>query len=310
VIAGDEWVVLSSIANARTVLCNEGSGWIEFESDAHGFRNPPARWGAPVDVALLGDSFTYGNCVADAATIAGRLGNTHTTLNLGMVGTGPLYQLAILREYATQIRPAVVIWIHFENDLGAWDLQREKRSPLLMRYLEPAFSQGLAKRPPQLDSLLREEMRALEARSGVAPPPSAWVIDALLMSGLRERIHILNGELHPRPRHADPEALALFARVAARARDLVASWGGALVLAYLPRERFFNRSISQDHRPAEVLEVGRALGLATLDLGAVIDAQPNPRAMFAGGLGSRPQHLNERGYAVVAEALRELLTSR
>ena len=163
-IDGREVLPLSGPAHATTLLCNELGTWAQFESDQHGFRNAYARWRTPPEVALLGDSFTIGRCVDDDETIAAGLDRAFATLNLGMGGTGPLVQLAILREYGPLSRPRRVIWIHFENDLDAADLGLERRSPLLLQYLELGFSQNLVALRPGLDAEMRSLLAAEEIR--------------------------------------------------------------------------------------------------------------------------------------------------
>jgi hypothetical protein len=72
---------------------------------------------------------------------------------LGLAGAGPLLELATLTEYAAPLKPTVVLWLYFEgNDLR--NLYSELKSPLLMNYLDPDFSQNLIHRQLQIDKAL------------------------------------------------------------------------------------------------------------------------------------------------------------
>ena len=59
-----------------------------------------------------------------------------------MSGTGPLHQLAILKEYVAPLKPKVVLWNFFEgNDLQ--ELVIENNNKILKKYLNNSFSQNL-----------------------------------------------------------------------------------------------------------------------------------------------------------------------
>jgi hypothetical protein len=75
------------------------------------------------------------------------------TLNLGSNSIGPLFELAIRKEYAYFLKPHGVLWCYFEgNDLE--NLRTEKDSPLLMRYVEHDFIQGLLTSQTDIDQAL------------------------------------------------------------------------------------------------------------------------------------------------------------
>ena len=58
-----------------------------------------------------------------------------------MDGNGPLTALASIKEYSKEIRPNIIIWLVFYNDLG--DLERELKNPVLKNYLDINYSQNL-----------------------------------------------------------------------------------------------------------------------------------------------------------------------
>ena len=73
-----------------------------------------------------------------------------------MVGSGPLLELATLKEYLTAIKPETVLWFYFEaNDLQ--DLADESKNPVLMRYLQQRdFNQHLMGRQAEIDGVWKQ----------------------------------------------------------------------------------------------------------------------------------------------------------
>ena len=70
-----------------------------------------------------------------------------------MSGQSSLLQLAAIKEYLPRYAPKIVLWVYCEGiDLD--DLHDESTYPLLMRYLEPTFSQHLLTRQPDIDQAL------------------------------------------------------------------------------------------------------------------------------------------------------------
>ncbi len=104
---GDQEVMpLAGIPSVTTVLCSEAGPYLVYDSDEFGFNNPPGVWDQPIQVALLGDSFTHGACVAADKHFSGIIrARFPGTLNLGMSGTGPLTQFAGVREYLSTLKP-------------------------------------------------------------------------------------------------------------------------------------------------------------------------------------------------------------
>ena len=55
---------LSGISNTRTIHCNEEGYYSIFDSDRYGFNNPDEVWEKrDVNAIIIGDSFTFGDCV-------------------------------------------------------------------------------------------------------------------------------------------------------------------------------------------------------------------------------------------------------
>ncbi|MBI2200639.1 MAG: DUF881 domain-containing protein, partial [Armatimonadetes bacterium] len=122
------------------------------------------RLDGPFDIAAIGDSFTHGMCVPSGKNFVAIVQTRYPrTLNLGIQGTGPLTQLATLKEYLPFVKPKLVFWFYFErNDLN--DLRIAMKSPLLRNYLRRGFSQSLFGKQADLDRALAEYIRKI--RSG------------------------------------------------------------------------------------------------------------------------------------------------
>lgn len=150
----------SGISNVRTVNCNESGYWHLLNSDKYGFNNKNEVWDEKViDYVFLGDSFIYGSCVNNNRTLTSvfkRLSKKNI-INLGMPGTGPLTQLATMREYLKKIKVKNVIWSFYEgNDI--LDFKASYKIPILTKYLyDKNFSQNLINRQNLIDEILNRK---------------------------------------------------------------------------------------------------------------------------------------------------------
>jgi PAS domain S-box-containing protein len=301
-VDGNDLIPLSGIANKITLLCNENGSYVTYESDEQGFNNPHGLWrSGRIDIAALGDSFTHGFCVPPEKNFVALIRQRHPeTINLGMAGNGPLLMLAALSEYLPQYRPKTVLWFYYEqNDLT--DLQTEKKSPLLLRYLEDNYNQGLATRQNSIDQLLmaeierqrdlRKEMR-LEREEKDRKIVQEFARFARL-SAVRTRLGATGAD--PKPSHD----LELFLNILAAASSRVSAWGGKLYFVYLPTwGRYANILDPASEERTRVLSSVRALGVSIIDLHPVFAVQSDPLALFP---FRQYGHYNEKGHELVAE---------
>src|SRR5262249_53217850 len=111
-------------------------------------------------------------CVPAGDGVADLIRDKHAaTITLGIAGDGPLIELAGIEEYLAELKPRVVLWLYYHNDLAS--LEAEKQSPLLRRYLEPGFRQDLAAKQERIDRALAERAGAAEVGAPVWP---AWML--------------------------------------------------------------------------------------------------------------------------------------
>lgn len=309
-VEGREFLPLASVPGAWIVACNEAGRWEIYRSDRHGFRNPDAVWDAPTArLALIGDSFVQGDCVADGATIAGLLRPTlGPVLNLGVSGAGPLSKLAALTEYAAPKAPLDVVWFFFEGNDLTKDLAIERRAPQLRSYLEDNRGQGLIDRPAAVSTALRTFLdNHLRTAMAEVDHPQEALLDFLKLYRLRERFGLDPIGLGLVGEELDVH-LEIFARVMATAKRRISSWGGRLHVAYLPDSaRYFGAAPNgriRDWIRRETLFALRRADIDTIDIHEVFAAQPDPGALFRYA-GS---HYNEDGYRAVARAIERHLT--
>jgi hypothetical protein len=302
-----EVLPLGGISRVPTVHCNESGAWVVYPSDEHGFNNPPGLYENPVDVVVLGDSFARGYCVGPDDNVAAVLRERYPrTMSLGVDDSGPLVALATLKEFAAPLRPRVALWLYFEgNDL--YDMNREKNSPRLLRYLQPGYAQGLFSMQDEIDREMRAWVRAMAPPvppAGGLEPRDRLLYRFLALAELRGRFSLLT---RPRRQASHPYDEDLFRRVLERARDTVRSWDGTLVFVYLPSyQRLRGSGDAEPHR-REVLDAVRDLGIPVVDLLEVFRSHDDPLSYFPFRL---PGHYNEPGYRAVAEALRPAIDPR
>ncbi len=298
---------LAGVSRRTTVqLCNEDGRYPIYRSDEHGFMNPAAPWDSlSGGLLLIGDSFVHGYCVPEDSTFAANLRRRWpVTLNLGQGGSGPLSELAILSEYGLPTGPTAVLWVFFENDL--LDLVHERRHPTLGRYLDPAFSQSLRLRQPEVDAAVEPWVHRVYG-AGLAPRLFAehGIRELVTLSTLRRLV------ADTRRVPEDPaKQLPLLREVLAAAQARVRAQGGSMVFAFLPEwERYY----SPDRRPdgesrVEVLTIARSLGLPVVDLTPAFDAHPARSQLFGRG-DLATGHYSSAGYALVAAAVIRALDS-
>ena len=326
-IGGAEILPLSGISNSKTILCNEEGEHVIYESDEHGFHNPRGIWSVGhFDVAAIGDSFTQGMCVPSGKNFVSIVQKRYPrTLNLGIQGTGPLTQLATLREYLPFVKPNLVFWFYFErNDFD--DMRIAMKNPLLRNYLRRGFSQSLFGKQADLDRALTEYIRKIRSgqkltKKNKAPTGSFrgivdiehainiperlsdQAISIFKLSSIREKLGWVHGSRRERssvtpafPINADIDTLR---DVLLEAQAVLGGWGGKLYVVYLPdRDRYAKPATGATFNRDRVLTMLRTTAVPVIDLDNAFRVQADPLALFP---FRRFGHYNETGHRLVAE---------
>jgi hypothetical protein len=313
-VDGREILPLSGVANALTLGCNEGGFHSSYETGDYGFHNPAGVWSdLRFDSAFfVGDSFTQGACVNGGEDFVGQLRRHHPrVVNISAGGNGPLLELAAIREYVPMGRVDLVFWVYYEgNDL--MDLDRDLKDPLLVRYLEPGYRQGLADMQAQVNAAVEDYVqRRIQVKLDNRPTFLANIRTRLWRLrqqwGRREApVHAAAADEPERAREAN---LARFAEVLGRAKQDVAERGGQLVFVYLPEfGRFGPADLSVWGAQRDgVLGIVERLELPLVDFAPHLAAHEDPLDLFP--LRSKG-HYNARGYRLLADVVGAFLDAR
>lgn len=310
-INGAELFPIGAIANKTTVLCNQSGTYITYESDEHGFRNPQGIWkSAGADIAALGESFVQGYCVPDGNSFVDLFRKSYpVTLNLGMSGESSLLQLAAIKEYLPRYAPKIVLWFFCEG-IDLYDLRDEAKHSLLMRYLEPNFSQHLFSRQNEIDHALRRFTADAEMRAPGSKPSSrdnAFVdksLEIIKLSNLRQKLGVVYGSTNEDAAaflRSEGATWDVFRDTLLEAKTLTGSWGGTLYFVYLPGwHRYAKDPRVPEIERTRVLKLVSALGIPTIDVQPAFQAQYDPLSLFP---LRKFGHYNETGNRIIAETV-------
>ena len=329
---GQALLTLAGVSLATTVFCNESGQYVIYAADEHGFNNPRGLYErVPLQVALLGDSFTHGACVPREGSLAGLVREAFPdTLNLGIGGAGPLSALARFVEYAAPLRPRFIVWNWFEgNDLA--DLREEVALPPLHRYLTTHAPFGLKTRQADIDRALRDAIDvAMEQR--LRPRTTAERTQgALLLRSIRWRLRSATTALSLQPRTAphdgsfSREELEVVERILTTVRNTAQSWEGEIVAVYLPdASRYCSVASDRSWRTYcaadwvrgsvnritgyrdDMLAMFARLGFPVVDGHSAFADSGRPTDMFY----FPGSHYSPAGYSVIANALVRKLKTR
>lgn len=304
---GTALLPLGGISSVTTVLCNELGQYVVFRSDEHGFHNPEGVWSSGrFDVGALGDSFTEGACVPTEQNFVELIRREYpATLNLGMVGNGPLIMLAGVKEFLAEARPGIILWFHMEGNDLTFDLNREKLHVRLTSYLLPGHRQGLLERQPECDAFLRgvsdREYAATQAGTmHMSAPGRFWRLWVL-----RQALGLQVGEDGLDPAQVD---FPLYRHVLEEAQRTTQGWGGKLFFVYLPAESRFHEEKHRrvhDAIRAQVLSILEDLQIPLIDLLPPMSRQPDIAEMYA----YPGAHYSPAGNRLVAETVLQALHS-
>ncbi|RJQ56239.1 MAG: SGNH/GDSL hydrolase family protein [Nitrospiraceae bacterium] len=304
---------LGGISEKTVVYCNETGQYVIFKSDEHGFNNPMGLYrDGVVKAALVGDSFTLGNCVMPGEDIASLLRNKGlSSLNLGNGGNGPLIELGLLKEYVEPIHPEIVLWVYYEgNDLI--ELEDERKASMLMRYLQEGYSQNLLDRQGEIDATLIKYVNSkwMKELPLIANKPKLTreqdvrenVQKVIKLRFLRGRLGLIttsNKTQNPGRITNYKTQLPLFSEILTAANQRTSGWGGKLYFVYLPTiERYTNNNYDGNfYDRDDVIAIVHKLGIPLIDFHEVLVKNPEPLSLvpYAGA------HFNADGYNLLSE---------
>jgi len=297
--AGDTVVPLAGIAQVETIFCNETGTYSTYAADEYGFNNPTGLHSQNMDIAVVGDSYVQGACVAAEYNITGHIRRKHPkTINLGISSNGSLRNLAMLHEYAADVRPKTVFWFYYEgNDLG--ELRNERADPVMAKYMQsPDFRQGLKGRQAEIDTFMKQYID-----NHYADYKNYQRLKRFLkFSDLRDWLGFGFASRETPPIQDWTIEEQVFAEIVMKSKQKIESWGGRMIFVYLGVPYHY---LVKDYQllyasRERVLAIAKKAGLPIVDLYELVSTHPDPLSLYALRMAS---HFNERGYQYVADAM-------
>jgi hypothetical protein len=299
----DDFFPLSHASNAQIVECNEGLGFLQYQTDEYGFNNPSGLIASRrVDVAVVGESHALGHCVPPSTSIVDVIRKHYPrTATFGIAGSRVISQLASFREYVEPLRPHVVIW--FVNTAYA-EPRQEADEPLLTRYFDPSFTQNLIDRQNEVDATIRELVPGLRAnadnslRTELENVEEKRFLQALRLKNVRRLLR----SAVPARTPISPVALDLssFVRSLKLAQRAIRSWDGRLLAVILPSFGGVTGEARAFSHHEAVVAALNDLGIDVVDGELLFRSQPNPRTLFALGINNHP---NKQGHRLLGHAI-------
>lgn len=219
--------------NSLIVYCKEKSGLTEFQTNKLGFRIPSNQnLDKPLDLILIGDSFTEGACINEPYDMASNFGKNLNLLNLGRGGSGPLFQFGLINElFRLNDSKEIsfkegfdVVWIIFTgNDLN--NLAEERQTKLTSylnddKYQQDYFNNLISKKE------LKSAMNSFH--NSILSKPTLNAVD----NGYGETV--IPGSI------SEQTALKDFSKIFYQFNELVNLKGGKLNVVVLENHPYFN----------------------------------------------------------------------
>ena len=307
---------LSGLSNITTVLANEGNFYPVIETDEHGFHNPKGLYKTDqVDIMLVGDSFTEGMSVKTDQNIAAQLRKLgYNVINIGKGGNGALIELAGLMEYAQPLRPKIVLWLFYLNDIA--ELKMEMQSPILKKYLDDDFSQNLITRQQEIHDVLKsyvlgeienykeiENNRKAEIGLELEKERVKFANNPLLrvikLNNLRTRLKFLS----PLQVAEYKKEWLIFEKILKKSVETVSKWEGRFYFIPLPSiGHYLPSGPVSAHKKYHKLAMNTAtkLNIPVIDPNkTVLLAHPKPISLFP----PFGQHYNAEGYRLLTKEI-------
>ena len=219
--------------NSLIVYCKEESGLIEFKTNKLGFRSASNQnLDEPLELILIGDSFTEGACINEPYDIASNLGQNSNLLNLGRGGSGPLFQFGLINELfrlndskEISLKDGFnVVWIIFTGN----DLQNlaEERQTKLTSYLKD-------------DEYQQDYFHNLIHKKEITAAMNSFHDSMLLRPTFNDLVHGYGETVSPGS-ISEETALRDFSKIFYQFNELVKLKGGKLNVVVLENHPYFN----------------------------------------------------------------------
>jgi hypothetical protein len=266
-----------------------------------GFRG--GTLGGPAWGVAVGDSFTFGMGVEQEETWVGRLAKSlgHEVINFGIPAQGPAQYTRVLKRYALPMRPRVVFYGFYFNDLDSATRFRRMKRQLIpvgryVRHYSYAFN------------LVRESKASPQVQPALAKADNVEM--SLDPEGLRRTLE--------RQNRSFDERWELTVREVDDAIKASKDAGVIFVLLYLPsRWEIYWDSLKKQSNLPDSLDIDRLRRTVVSYCGKQkVVCLDLTRALKREAVGGKrlyfpiDGHWNREGNRVVAEAVREFILAK
>jgi hypothetical protein len=305
---------LGGISNSTTIFDNELGYYPIINLDEHGFNNPKGQYKKKkIDIVLIGDSFVEGYSVGPNESIGSLLRREGlNVVSLGKAGNETLMEFATLTEYAKLLKPKIVLWFYFRNDLYDLDhFESWKSFPILGKYLSiESFTQNLISRQEEIDSLLINFEDSLakqtSAKQIIEKENDLKFISRIIkLYNTRKLIGLYNQNIDQDnvirnfEGAVSEEALSIFKLILNKSNSIISSWGGELYFIYLPS--YDNYKGKTDYYRDFVIRTALSYDIPVIDIKKeIFDKHSNPLTLFPFGLWG---HYNAETYEMISNRI-------
>ncbi|MDC3090815.1 SGNH/GDSL hydrolase family protein [Rickettsiales bacterium] len=293
--------------NTVIVSKNEYGKHHKFLTDRHGFNNLDEYWDEKIEYLFVGDSFTEGCCLPNNnhfINIFRKVGVN--ALNLGISGNGPIINLGIIKEYAAEIKPKKIIWVHYGgNDLSD-GINYYKKIKKFDNYLLDDYSQNLFQKKKEIESLLSDFYfnKLLKKPDTEKKLRSINEIffskDRLFLKSIRNKVNLRFNK----SKESDEIDFGRFEQIISKAKRFSDRINAELIFINLPHEKDIKTISKNDLKVRKIITSQQ---IKYYDLGEIFKENKDLKKLFAFRGGDTGGHLSFTGNKIVGEYLKTIL---
>ena len=270
---------LGGISNHINWMCNESDKNILYKADKYGFNNNNHNYlDKNIDLVLIGDSFIFGECVERNENISSNLRKMGiNSLNFGMVGHGPLLELATLREYGNKFKAKKIIWFFFENDFV--DLELEYQVDALKQYLDQNYSNDLINKQSNINNFWLNYYNKNIDKEKTKKNLLKKFERIILIKPIRDFIERKQTNYYQKNYLIFSEQnINILNNILKIAKENMKNINAELYFVYLPS--FFSLDHGDPFFKKEVINIVKNLKINYLDFSKYLETRPNPKECF------------------------------
>ena len=315
-IKNQNFLPLSLVSNKNHINCRESSYWHNVKTDKYGFNNYNLIYEKKIDNIFLGDSYTFGNCVKNKNNIVKIFDkiSKNNSLNLSMVGNGPLLNYASLREYYPEDKKIknIVYIFYGGNDLR--DIKNHMHNKLLIKYAnDDNFSQNLKIKNSKKDLYLINKMQSdiKNYKEGLKYNPNVYK-KFLTLFDLRIKFRSFYNKKNTK-NYYDGKIYNYFDKNLKNLKKFALEKNIKLLIVYMPSLTYLTKKNSYGEVEADgdrIVNLIKKNDIYLLDMRKYLknydleEIYPPMNTPYTRGI---PIHLNEFGYSVTAQKIKKYL---